>query len=289
MSSDTTASRTPAVEARDLHVFRGKTQILRGIDCTIPRGTCTVILGPNGSGKTTFTRVITAQTFVSRGTVRVLDETIGQTDVRQLRRRIGVVNPATDSADAHVSGAVVDAELSARDAVCTGFFGTVGLYDQPTPDQRERADHVLDQVGLSHRRELRFGLLSTGEQRRCIIARALVASPELLILDEPTAGMDVAGREHVLATVEQILARPEAPTVIFITHHVEELPPRTQQVLLIRDGRILERGRPQDVITPESLTRVFGCRVFVRRIHGRYWLEVLPEAWLDLVRPAAPA
>jgi iron complex transport system ATP-binding protein len=168
--------------------------------------------------------------------------------------------------------------------VLTGYFGTVGLYDPVTAAQRDRADQALDQVGLGHRRTLRFNLLSTGEQRRCLMARALVHQPELLILDEPTAGLDVAGREQVLATIEQVMLQPDPPTVLMITHHVEELSPRTAQVLLMRQGRIVAAGTPGQTITPESLSAVFGCRVFVRRIHGRYWLEVLPEAWLDLLR-----
>ncbi|MCC6580843.1 MAG: ATP-binding cassette domain-containing protein [Phycisphaeraceae bacterium] len=282
MSED--ADNPWAVEVDDLHVVRGRTEILRGVSCRIPRGCCTAILGPNGSGKTPFTRVLTGQMFVTQGTVRVLGQTLGQCDIRALRRRIGVVNPTTDSASMHLSGAVVDGELSAHDAVCTGYFGTIGLYDQPTDAQHEQADQLLRQVGLSHRRSLRMALLSTGEQRRCLIARALANKPELLVLDEATAGMDVAGREQVLATVEMILAQPQPPTVIFITHHVEELPPRTKLVMLLREGRIEATGTPKDVITPESLTRTFGCKVFVKRLHGRYWLEVLPEAWLDLLR-----
>ncbi len=275
----------PAIEVHDLHVVRGRTHILRGVNCTIRAGTCTAILGPNGSGKTTLTRTFTGQVFITHGSVRVLGQTIGHTDVRALRRRIGIINPTTDTASAHVSGAVVDADLSAHDAVCTGFFGTVGLYDQPTDEQRSMADHVLRQVGLAHRTELRFGLLSTGEQRRCMIARALVNRPELLILDEPTAGLDLAGREQVLATIEMVLAAARPPTVLMITHHVEELSPRTAQVLLMNDGRISAAGPPNKVITPESLTDTFGCKVFVKRLHGRYWLEVLPEAWLELVKP----
>ncbi|MCC7144909.1 MAG: ATP-binding cassette domain-containing protein [Phycisphaeraceae bacterium] len=274
----------PAVIASDLHVVRGSTPILQGLTCAIPAGTCTAILGPNGCGKTTFTRTLTGQIFLTQGSVTVLGQTIGQTDIRALRRRIGIVNPTTDMAGTHFSGAVVDADLSAHQAVLTGFFGTVGLYDQPTDVQIHRADQVLQQVSLSHRRDLRFAYLSTGEQRRCLIARALVHEPELLILDEPTAGLDVAGREHVLATIEKILSQPSPPTVLFITHHVEELSPRTAQVLLMRDGRITHAGPPQDVITPETLTATFGCKVFVKRLHGRYWLEVLPEAWLDLLR-----
>ncbi len=282
MSTDPTLP--PAVVVNDLYVTRGGTEILRGVNCTIPAGRCTAILGPNGCGKTTLTRVITGAMFMTRGSVRVLGETIGRTDIRALRRRIGVVNPTTDAANAHISGAVVDSDLTAHEAVLTGFFGTIGLYDRPTDEQRELADHALRQVGLAHRRDQRLALLSTGEQRRALIARALAPRPELLILDEPTAGLDLAGREQVLATIEMVLAGPKPPTVLLITHHVEELSPRTVQVMLMRQGRITACGAPEQVITPESLTATFGCKVFVKRLHGRYWLEVLPEAWLDLVR-----
>ena len=128
-----------------------------------------------------------------------------------LGNRISVVNPTASTAEAHVTGSVVDAELSAHDAVVTGFFGTIGLYDRPSEEQRDRAAHMLREVGLGHRIGHRFAVLSTGEQRRCLIARALVHRPELLILDEPTAGLDISGREHVLATIEAILAAQEAP------------------------------------------------------------------------------
>jgi iron complex transport system ATP-binding protein len=269
-----------AVETNDVTITRGQTPILRGVSCAIRPGTCAAILGPNGSGKTTFTRTLTGQMFVTSGAVTVLGETIGRTDIRKLRQRIGIVNPTAG----YAGMSTVDDELSARDAVLTGYFGTIGLYDQVTVEQHDHADHVLAQVGLSHRRDLRFSLLSSGEQRRCLIARALVHRPELLILDEPTGGMDVAGREHVLATIDQIMQQPDPPTVLFITHHVEELPPRTDHVMLMRDGMITAAGRPDQIITPEHLTQLYGCKVYVRQHHGRFWLEVLPEAWLDLIQ-----
>lgn len=285
------ATNPPAIEVRDLHLTRGTTPILRGIDCTIAAGSCAAILGPNGCGKTTLTRAITGHAFFSQGSIRVLGETIGETDVRGLRRRISVVNPTATTADAHISGAVVDAELTAHEAVITGYFGSVGLYDVPTQEQRDHAAHLLREVGLGHRLSLRFALLSTGEQRRCLIARALVHRPQLLILDEPTAGLDISGREHVLATIEGLMAAQEKlpasvprTTVLMITHHVEELSPRTSLVMLMKAGRFVRAGKPSDVITPESLSETFGCKVFVRQMHGRFWLEVLPEAWLDLLR-----
>ena len=263
---------TDAIITRDLTVTRIDTGILHAISCRIPAGVCTAILGPNGSGKTTFTRTLTGQMFITSGTVTVLGETIGRTDVRALRQRIGVVNPSVG----HSGPATVDDELSAHEAVLTGFFGTIGLYHEVSAAQRDRADEALAQVGVAHRRGLRFALLSTGEQRRCLIARAMVNDPELLILDEPTAGMDISGREQILATVEQILAAPDPPTVLMITHHVEELSPRTQHVMLLKEGRLVACGAPEQVITADTLSDLYDCQVTVRKEHGRFWLQVLP-------------
>jgi iron complex transport system ATP-binding protein len=188
-----------------------------------------------------------------------------------------------DTVDQHKPGAVVDAQLTATEAIATGFFASVALYETPTPRQWQRSRAVLTQVGLGHRSDQPFHLLSTGEQRRALIGRALVHQPELLILDEPTAGLDLPGREQVLATIEQLLAQPNPPAVLMITHHVEELSPRTEQVFLMQAGAIQQRGTPKAIITPEALSNLFGCKVYVRRVHGRFWVEVLPEAWLDLL------
>ncbi|MEM9345160.1 MAG: ATP-binding cassette domain-containing protein [Planctomycetota bacterium] len=272
-----------AIDCEGLVVKRGPTTILNGISCQVKRGQAAAILGPNGCGKTTFTRCLTGTMFATQGRLTVLDQTIGQTNILALRKRIGLVNPTTDNGFAHVTGAVVDAALSTTMAVCTGYFASVGLYEQPTDEQVEHARYLLRNVGLGHRLEHKLGKLSTGEQRRALIARALVHRPELLILDEPTAGLDLRGREQVLATIEQLLSQPDAPALLMITHHVEELSPRTSQVLLMKQGRFMAAGEPDQVINPETLSTVYDCKVYVKKSNGRFWLEVLPEAWLDLV------
>ncbi len=272
-----------AIHAENLVVRRGTTTILDGLSCSIRRGQAAAILGPNGCGKTTFVRCVTGSMFATQGKLAVLGQTIGSTNILELRKRIGLVNPTTDHGFAHVTGAVVDAALSTTQAVCTGYFATVGLYDKPSAEQINHARQLLQTVGLGHRMDHSLSKLSTGEQRRALIARALVHKPELLILDEPTAGLDLRGREQVLATIERLLSQPDPPAVLMITHHVEELSPRTTQVLLMKHGRFVASGTPDQTINPETLSEVYDCKVYVKKSNGRFWLEVLPEAWLDLV------
>ncbi|MEM6334281.1 MAG: ATP-binding cassette domain-containing protein [Planctomycetota bacterium] len=310
---------TAAVEARGLVVERGGTRILDGVSLRVGRGEVVALLGPNGCGKTTLARCLVGQVWPTAGAVELMGHRLGGGggDLRELRRRVAVVNPTLDEGEMHATGATVDGELDAVSAVCTGWFGTVGLYDEVTAEQRARAEALLRTVGLGHRLRHRVAVLSTGERRRLLVARAMAGEPELLILDEPTAGLDVAGREQVLAAVERVVGvmraegggrraegpRPgagdadgghgssgvapassfEPPGVLMITHHVEELSPRTSRVVMMKAGRVVAEGRPGEVIDPEVLSAVYGCKVYVRRVHGRWWLEVLPEAWLDLM------
>ncbi len=269
-----------AIDLQNLRLQRGHTTLLDDVTLRVPRGTAAALLGHNGCGKTTLARILLGQLYPTAGRATVLGQTLGRTDIRQLRRRIGFVSPTADQGpeNFHVTGAVVDANLSATDAVCTGYFATVGLYDLPTDPQRHHARQLLTRVGLGHRCDHTFGLLSTGEQRRALLARALVYRPELLILDEPTAGLDPPGREAMLATLESLLAEPDPPAMLLITHHVEELSPSFSQVVVMRQGKVLADGPPADVLTSALLSEAFGLAVRVHRRHGRHWLEIPPIA-----------
>ena len=267
-----------AIDIRRVTMLRSNRKILRDITWKVPQGSTAAILGPNGSGKSTLARVILGQMWPTKGDVRILGQTFGETDLNALRESIRLVQ----------SNGVVEIEGSetAINVVLTGFFGTVGLYQTVTDPMRKAAVKMLKQVGLTKEIEQPYKTLSNGERMRCLIARALVVKPKLLILDEPTAGLDLLAREQVLATVQQLIERDdEPPTVLMITHHVEELLPGTSSVLVLKDGRAVASGKPRDVLKSEVLSSVYNFPVTVDRRAGRFWVQVDPKAWTRLVRP----
>jgi iron complex transport system ATP-binding protein len=264
-----------AIELSHVSLVRQDTLILDDICWQVPRGALLAIVGPNGSGKTSLTRVLCGYEWPTQGVVTVLGQQLGRCDIRVLRRSVGLVNPS------HRFG--VEQHLSARRVVWTGFDASLDVYTQPSTDQRRRADELLEQVGLADRRDRPFALLSTGEQRRCLVARAMAPLPEVLILDEPTAGLDLAGREQLLATIDQLHRQPGGPTILLITHHVEEIGPGTDRVLLLDAGRIAADGLPEKVLNDRLLSRVMRCHVELHRHNGRYWAHVTPGAWPGMI------
>ena len=268
--------RQPAFELQNVSVHRGERWILRDVSWSVLRGTCCAILGPNGSGKSTLTRILAAHLFPTDGEVIVLGARFGESNLPALRHRIKLVQAAGPYD--------VDPSLTASETVLTGFFGTLGLYDIPTSEQVDHAQHLLKRVGLAHVAGQPYSTLSSGERVRSLIARALAAQPDLLLLDEPTAGLDLRAREQVLATVESLFEQDQPPlTVVMITHHIEELPPATNNILLLDEGKVAAAGPPGQVLQPDRLAAVYRCPLHVRFEAGRYWVTVDPGGWNDLL------
>lgn len=266
----------PAIDLRGVGMRRGQRWILRDINWTVPDGACAAILGPNGSGKSTLARILACHVWPSAGEVSILGSQFGNADLPETRRGIRLLQPAGPYD--------IDVELTAREVVCTGFFGTLALYDLVTPAMEQEALRVLTQVGMARLHDHAYATLSSGERVRALLARALVQRPRLLLLDEPTAGLDLLAREQMLAALQDLFdAEAHPPAVVLITHHVEELPPATSRVLLLCDGQAAAAGAPADVLTEANLSRVYRCPVQVRRTGGRFYLEVHPNGWKELM------
>jgi iron complex transport system ATP-binding protein len=260
-----------AIDLDRVGVFREGRWILRDATWQVPRGSLAAIVGPNGSGKSTLARVVSAHLWPTTGRCTVLGQTFGQTSLSDLRKSIRLVQPAGPFD--------IDASLTARQVVLTGFFSTLNLYETPTIAMTRQATRLLNLVGLKAVADRSYATLSSGERVRSLIARALVVQPRLLLLDEPTAGLDLLAREQILATAAALLRQPTPPTIVLITHHIEEIPPQTRSVVLMSQGATLAAGKLADVLTGEYLSKAYGIRVRVSSMNGRFHVHVRPSAW----------
>ncbi len=242
---------------------RQRRPILDGVTWEAGRGERWALLGPNGAGKTTLLTVVGAAEFPSRGTVDVLGERLGHTDVFRVRERVGFV-------DARL-GRRFAPGLTVEQVALTGATGTIGLLEQRVrPDDRDRARALLATLGVERLADRRFADCSHGERTRTLIARALVARPELLLLDEPGAGLDLGGRETLLAALSRLAAEQPELTLVTTTHHLEELPAETTHALLLRDGAVAAAGPAAETLTGRALSACFGLPVRVGRNRGRW-------------------
>jgi iron complex transport system ATP-binding protein len=251
------------ISFRGVALRRNTATLLHDIEWDVELDERWVVLGPNGAGKTTLLQLAAAQMHPTEGSVRLLGEQLGQVDVFDLRPRIGLSTAGT-------AGRIPPRER-VLDAVVTASYAVVGRfreqYDRP---DEVRARYLLEQVGCAALAERPYGTLSEGERKRVQLARALMSDPELLLLDEPTAGLDLAGREDLLRRLTALAENPDAPTMVLVTHHVEEIPPGFTHGLLLSEGGIVAQGLVGDVLTADNLSAAYGLPLLIERA-GRRW------------------
>ncbi|SEG99802.1 iron complex transport system ATP-binding protein [Nonomuraea solani] len=257
------ADTGPVLRAEAVEIVRDGRHLLRDISLTVRPGEHWALLGANGAGKSTLLGLLGAVTHPSRGVVEVLGRTLGRVDVRELRSYLGHVNPR------HTP----DGPLRVRDVVLTGLTNTAALVPRwtPTEQEEEQADRLIAMLGMSARAEAGWPTLSQGERGRALIARALMPSPRLLLLDEPATGLDLAAREQLLAGIDGLRARHTSLATVLVTHHLEELPATTTHAMLLREGRCLALGPVADVLTSDLVSTCFDHPVrLIRSDDGRW-------------------
>jgi len=251
------------IDVRHATVTRGGKDLVRDVDWRVELDERWVVLGPNGAGKTTLLNLAAARLHPSRGTVDVLGERLGRVDVFELRTRIGLATVALHDR--------MPPEETVLDAVMTAAWSVVGRYRESydTLDVR-RARALLGQLGVAGLADRVYGTLSEGERKRVQIARALMTDPELLLLDEPAAGLDLGGREDLVRRLAELAADPDAPAMVLVTHHVEEIPPGFSHALLLRDGGVVAAGLLTETVTSENLSKTFDLPLRVDYADGRF-------------------
>ena len=258
---------TPTLSLTEVGVIRGGNSLLHDITWSVASDQRWVVLGLNGSGKTTLIRVASLYLHPTTGHVEVMGERLGRTDVRSLRARVGLASAAlADQLRPQLDA--IDVVMTAKHAALEPWWHTYSDADRAAAAERLGSVGGAELVGRS------FGTLSSGERQRVLLARTLMTDPGLVLLDEPTAALDLAGREQLVASLDRLAGEPDSPPTVLVTHHVEEIPPSFTHALLLRDGTVMAAGPMDHTITSESLSECFGVALRLER-HGRRF-----SAWL---------
>jgi iron complex transport system ATP-binding protein len=251
------------IQVDDATVTRSGTYLLRGVTWRVELDERWVVLGPNGAGKTTLLNLAAARLYPTAGTVHVLGERLGRVDVNELRTRIGLSTVALHDR--------IPYDEKVLDVVVTASWGVLGRFRETyEAADVSRAGRLLVQMGAGGLAARAYGTLSEGERKRVQIARALMTDPELLLLDEPAAGLDLGGREDLVRRLADLAIDPDAPALVLVTHHVEEIPPGFSHALLLRDGGVVAQGLLAETMTSENLTATFGVPLRVGYDEGRF-------------------
>ena len=261
------AAMIPIVEIAHATVYRGETLALKDLSLTLIEGEHTAVVGPNGSGKSTLLRLLSQELYpVEREGARVRLFGKDRWNVWDLRRRLGVVS--------HDLQHQYLGQASGLDVILSGYHASIGVYDhQPfQTEQYERAHRLMERLAIARLKDREFDDMSTGEQRRCLLARALVHEPGALILDEPTTGLDLKARFQYLAILRRLMG--EGKTIVLVTHHLHDIPPEVSRIVLLKDGAIVADGPKRDVLTSARLTTVFDTPVNVVQSDG--WFQAWP-------------
>jgi iron complex transport system ATP-binding protein len=245
-------------------VRRGENTLVADVTWAVELDERWVVLGRNGAGKTTMLNLAGAQLYPSDGTVDILSERMGRTNVFDLRTRIGLCSAALATR--------VPGDELVSDVVISAGYAIIGRWrEEYDAVDTQRALELLGTWGVAHLADREFGTLSEGERKRVLIARALMTDPELLLLDEPAAGLDLGGREDLVARLSELALDPDAPASVLVTHHVEEIPPGFTHALLLRDGAVVAQGLLDDVLTEDNLSKTFDQDLQLQRVGNRYF------------------
>jgi iron complex transport system ATP-binding protein len=260
----------PLVEMHGVTLQRSGVTILSDIHWRVRAGEAWVILGPNGCGKSTLLRALQGYEWPGEGRIAFEGRVFGDgAPIPAIRRQIGWVGGHLDRD--------LDGGMTCLDAVCCGAIAALAVHQQWDDRLREQARQLLADGGVAHLADRFYGLISSGERQRVMLARALIAQPVLLLLDEPCAGLDPGAREDFLQSLERVLDRPDHPTVVHVTHHVEEILAHISHALLMKEGRVMECGPVGSVLTAENLTRMYGRTAVLHGDHQSGWGLTLPR------------
>jgi iron complex transport system ATP-binding protein len=254
---------TAVVDLAGVSIVRGGVTLLSDIDWTVDESDRWVVIGPNGAGKTTLLQVLAAQIHPSSGVAGLLGEVLGTVDVFELRPRIGLTSAALAER--------IPRSERVHDVVVSASYAVLGRWRENYDElDHTRAGELLEQLRIAHLADRTFGTLSEGERKRVQIARALMTDPELLLLDEPAAGLDLTGRESLVRTLSELATDPYAPASVLVTHHVEEIPVGVTHALLLKGGRLVAAGPLRETLTAENLTETFDLPLTLTESDGRW-------------------
>lgn len=254
------------IHIKNVSVSRNGKDILKNVTWSVNKGEHWSILGLNGSGKTSLLNVVNGYLFPSSGKVKVLGQEFGKTYIPNLRKKIGLVSSSLQQ-----QFTPFDSVLS---IVLSGKFASIRLFEAVENEDIKQARHYMEMLNIEHLEDDSYDVLSQGERQRVLIARALMAEPKILILDEPCNGLDIIAREELLQFVDRVANQENGPTVIYVTHYVEEVLPAFTKTLLLKNGEVFAQGETKDLLTESTLSEFFDRPVAVQSEQNRTWVAI---------------